>query len=134
MQCRSRPRERVIRQRAFEAGDLAMGLLGRRPFEGGDLAMQLIEAQAPASWLKHIHPVIPAARWGESWEMLRRFFVRGTEIAMLLDRTREVPRCSRTEKYLEAFLLHRMGKVHRQFINKRQGGRTEAAGCVEHLL
>ena len=134
MQCRSRPRERVIRQPASEAGDLAMGLLGRRPFEGGDLAVQLIEAQALARWLKQIHPFILAARWGESWEMLHRFFVRRTEIAMLLDRTREVPRCSRTEKYLEVFLLHRMGKVRRQFINKRDGGKTEAVGRVENLL
>ncbi len=53
---------------------------------------------------------------------------------MLLDRTREVPRCSRTEKYLETSLVHRMGKVRRQFINKRDGGKTEAVGRVENML
>ena len=84
--------------------------------------------------LKHIDPVILAARERESLEMLDRFFVRRTEIAMLLDRTREVPRCSDTEKYLEMSQLHRMGKVRRQFINKRDGGKTEAVGRVENLL
>jgi hypothetical protein len=43
-------------------------------------------------------------------------------------------RCSDTEKYLETSLLHRMGKVRRQFINKRDGGKTDAVGRVENLL
>jgi len=49
-------------------------------------------------------------------------------------RPREMPRCSPTEKYLEAFLLHRMGKVRRQSIKKGDGEKTEATGCVENLL
>ncbi len=58
MQCRSRPSETVIRRRTSEAGVLAIGLLGGRPSEGADLATQLIEAQALARRLKHIHPAI----------------------------------------------------------------------------
>jgi peroxiredoxin len=69
----------------------------------------------------------------ESWDIVRRFFAKGTRIGVLYDASKELPKKWGTEKYPETFLIDAAGKVRYYFINKRDWTRPEAVACLESL-
>jgi peroxiredoxin len=69
----------------------------------------------------------------DSWEPIRRFFSRGTDIGVLLDVKHDVPKSFGTEKYPESFMIDAQGRVRYYFINKRDWSRAEAVTCLESL-
>jgi thiol-disulfide isomerase/thioredoxin len=69
----------------------------------------------------------------DSWEPIRRFFSRGTDIGVLLDTKHDVPKSFGTEKYPESFMIDAQGRVRYYFINKRDWSRAEAVTCLESL-
>jgi cytochrome c biogenesis protein CcmG/thiol:disulfide interchange protein DsbE len=69
----------------------------------------------------------------DDWGAIRRFFVKGTQIGVLLDVSHDVPKTFGTEKYPESFLIDAAGRVRYYFINKRDWSRPEAVACLESL-
>jgi peroxiredoxin len=69
----------------------------------------------------------------DDWGAIRRFFIKGTQIGVLLDASHDVPKTFGTEKYPESFLIDATGHVRYYFINKRDWSRPEAVACLESL-
>jgi peroxiredoxin len=69
----------------------------------------------------------------DDWGAIRRFFIKGTQIGVLLDASHDVPKSFGTEKYPESFMIDAAGHVRYYFINKRDWSRPEAVACLESL-
>jgi peroxiredoxin len=69
----------------------------------------------------------------DDWAAIRRFFVKGTKIGVLLDTSHNVPKTFGTEKYPETYFIDAQGHVRYYFINKRNWSKPEAAACLESL-
>jgi peroxiredoxin len=69
----------------------------------------------------------------DDWTAIRRFFVKGTKIGVLLDTSHKVPKTFGTEKYPETYLIDAQGRVRHYFINKRNWSKPEAVACLESL-
>ena len=69
----------------------------------------------------------------DDWGTIRRFFIKGTQIGVLLDASHSVPKTFGTEQYPESFLIDAAGRVRYYFINKRDWSRPEAVACLESL-
>jgi peroxiredoxin len=69
----------------------------------------------------------------ESWDIVRKFFVNGTKMGVLLDESKNVPKTFGTEKFPESFMVDASGKVRHDFINKRDWSKPEAIACLESL-
>ena len=69
----------------------------------------------------------------DSWDAVRKFFVKGTHMGVLLDLSKNVPKTFGTEKYPESFMIDASGKVRHYFINKRDWSKPEAIACLESL-
>jgi len=69
----------------------------------------------------------------DDWNAIRRFFVKGTKIGVLLDTSHTVPKSFGTEKYPETYLIDARGQVKYYFINKRNWSKPEAVACLESL-
>jgi peroxiredoxin len=69
----------------------------------------------------------------DDWSAIRRFFLKGSAIGVLLDTSHDIPKKFGTEKYPETFLVDAAGRVRYYFINKRDWSRPEAVACLESL-
>jgi peroxiredoxin len=69
----------------------------------------------------------------DDWGAIRRFFLKGSQIGVLLDVSHDVPKTFGTEKYPESFLIDATGHARYYFINKRDWSRPEAVACLESL-
>ncbi len=69
----------------------------------------------------------------DSWDPIRRFFAKGSDIRVLLDAKHDVPKAFGTEKYPESFMIDAAGRVRYYFVNKRDWSRAEAVTCLESL-
>jgi peroxiredoxin len=69
----------------------------------------------------------------DDWSAIRRFFVKGTKIGVLLDKSHEVPKTFGTEKFPETYFIDAQGRVRYYFINKRNWSKPEAVACLESL-
>jgi peroxiredoxin len=69
----------------------------------------------------------------ENWDVVRKFFARGTKMGVLLDTSKEIPHKFGTEKFPETFMIDAQGKVRHYFINKRDWSKPEALACLESL-
>ena len=69
----------------------------------------------------------------DDWAPIRRFFVKGTKIGVLLDASHNVPKTFGTEKYPETYFVDAAGRVRYYFINKRNWSKPEAVACLESL-
>jgi thiol-disulfide isomerase/thioredoxin len=69
----------------------------------------------------------------DDWDPIRKFFVKGTKIGVLLDKSHDVPKTFGTEKYPETFFIDSAGRVRYYFINKRNWSKPEAIACLESL-
>ena len=70
----------------------------------------------------------------EDWDVVTKFFAKsGTELSVLLDTTKEVPKKYGTDKYPETFLIDAEGKVRHHFVNKKEWASAEAALCVDSV-
>jgi peroxiredoxin len=70
----------------------------------------------------------------DGWPEVRRFFPRGTQLQVLLDPSREVPKKYGTEKFPESFLVDRDGNVRYYVISARDWARPEVTACIDSLL
>jgi peroxiredoxin len=68
----------------------------------------------------------------ESWDVIHKFFPRGTALTVLLDTSKEVPKKYGTEKYPESFLIDSTGHVQ-QLYYQRKWDSAEALLCLESL-
>ncbi|HEY4186899.1 MAG TPA: TlpA disulfide reductase family protein [Polyangia bacterium] len=69
----------------------------------------------------------------ENWDLVKKFFARGTHLGILLDPTRDVPKRFGTEKFPETFLIDAQGRVRHYFISTRDWSRPEVIACLESL-
>jgi len=69
----------------------------------------------------------------DDWNAIRRFFVKGTRIGVLLDTSHKIPKTFGTEKYPETYFIDAQGYVRYYFINKRNWSKPEAVACLESL-
>jgi len=69
----------------------------------------------------------------DDWDVVKRFFARGTRLGILLDTTKEVAKNFGTTKYPETYFIDAQGRVRYYFINKRDWSRPEAIACLESL-
>src|SRR5262249_29387100 len=51
----------------------------------------------------------------DDWGAIRRFFVKGTKIGVLLDKSHDVPKTFGTEKYPETYFIDSQGRVRYYF-------------------
>jgi peroxiredoxin len=77
------------------------------------------------------HALVLAVSVDESWDLIRRFFPRGTPLSIVLDESKQLPKAYGTEKYPESFLIDPQGRVRHYFINTRKWGDPEAQQCLE---
>ena len=69
----------------------------------------------------------------DDWNAIRRFFVKGSAMGVLLDTSHDIPKKFGTTAYPETFLIDAAGRVRYYFINKRDWSRPEAVACLESL-
>jgi len=69
----------------------------------------------------------------DEWEQIRRFFAKGSDIGVLLDKSHDIPKKFGTEKFPETFMIDSAGRIRYYFINKRDWSRPEAVACLESL-
>jgi thiol-disulfide isomerase/thioredoxin len=70
----------------------------------------------------------------DTWQDVRSFFPRGTQLQVLLDPSRDIPKKFGTEKFPESFLIDRDGNVRYYVISDRDWSRPEVGACIESLL
>jgi peroxiredoxin len=69
----------------------------------------------------------------DGWDPIRRFFVKGTKIGVLLDESKNVPGSFGTKQYPETYFVDSAGQVRYYFANKRNWSSPEAIACLESL-
>jgi peroxiredoxin len=69
----------------------------------------------------------------DDWDPIRKFFIKGTKIGVLLDKAHTVPKTYGTDKYPETYFIDSQGRVRYYFINKRNWSKPEAVACLESL-
>jgi len=69
----------------------------------------------------------------DGWDPIRRFFVKGTKIGVLLDESKNVPGTFGTKQYPETYFVDATGQVRYYFANKRNWSKPEAIACLESL-
>jgi len=69
----------------------------------------------------------------DDWDKIRRFFVKGTKIGVLLDKSHTIPKTFGTTQYPETYFLDGDGHVRYYFANLRNGTKPEAVACLESL-
>jgi peroxiredoxin len=70
----------------------------------------------------------------DDWTAVRNFFPRGTQLQVVLDTSREVPKRFGTEKFPESFLVDKDGNVRYYVISDRDWSRPEVGACIDSLL
>jgi peroxiredoxin len=70
----------------------------------------------------------------EDWPAVRQFFSGGTQLQVLLDSQRDIPKKYGTEKFPESFLVDRDGNVRYYVISDRDWSRPEVGACIDSLL
>ena len=68
----------------------------------------------------------------EEWALIDKFFPKGTDLRVLLDTTKEVPKSFGTDKYPETFLIDSQGRLQTLLHQVKWDG-AEAALCLENL-
>jgi thiol-disulfide isomerase/thioredoxin len=69
----------------------------------------------------------------DDWDPIRKFFVKGTKIGVVLDKSHDIPKQWGTEKYPETYFIDAQGRVRYYFVNKRNWSKPEAIACLESL-
>jgi thiol-disulfide isomerase/thioredoxin len=69
----------------------------------------------------------------DDWAPIRKFFVKGTKIGVLLDKSHNVPKTYGTDKFPETYFVDAAGRVRYYFVNKRNWSKPEAIACLESL-
>jgi peroxiredoxin len=69
----------------------------------------------------------------DDWDAIRRFFVKGTKIGVLLDKSHTIPKTFGTTQYPETYFLDGEGHVRYYFANSRNWSTPEAVACLESL-
>jgi peroxiredoxin len=69
----------------------------------------------------------------DDWDKIRRFFVKGTKIGVLLDESHTIPKTFGTTQYPETYFLDSTGHVRYYFANSRNWAKPEAVACLESL-
>ncbi len=69
----------------------------------------------------------------DGWDPIRRFFVKGTKIGVLLDESKAIPKSFGTTQYPETYFLDGAGRVRYYFANSRNWAKPEAVACLESL-
>ena len=70
----------------------------------------------------------------DGWPEVRQFFPNGTDLQVLLDTTREIPKKYGTDKFPESFLVDKDGNIRYYVISDRDWSRPEVGACIESLL
>ncbi|HVZ71122.1 MAG TPA: TlpA disulfide reductase family protein [Polyangia bacterium] len=69
----------------------------------------------------------------DGWEPIRKFFVKGTKIGVLLDESHTIPKTFGTTQYPETYFVDPSGHVRYYFANSRNWATPEAVACLESL-
>jgi peroxiredoxin len=69
----------------------------------------------------------------DDWDAIRKFFVKGTKIGVLLDKSHTIPKTFGTTQYPETYFLDSQGHVRYYFANSRNWSKPEAVACLESL-
>jgi thiol-disulfide isomerase/thioredoxin len=69
----------------------------------------------------------------DGWDPIRKFFVKGTKIGVLLDESHDIPKTFGTTQYPETYFLDSSGHVRYYFGNSRDWSKPEAVACLESL-
>jgi peroxiredoxin len=69
----------------------------------------------------------------DSWDQIRKFFIKGTKIGVLLDESHTIPKSFGTTQYPETYFVDSTGHVRYYFANSRNWAKPEAVACLESL-
>jgi hypothetical protein len=70
---------------------------------------------------------------GDGQQPRRQFFVKGTKIGVLLDKSHTIPKTFGTTQYPETYFIDAAGHVRYYFANQRSWSKPEAIACLESL-
>ena len=69
------------------------------------------------------------------WDVIRKFFDKGTAMTVLLDKDRAIPGRYGTEKFPESFLIDAEGNIRYYIISERQNWHSdEVVACLDALM
>jgi cytochrome c biogenesis protein CcmG, thiol:disulfide interchange protein DsbE len=89
--------------------------------------------EAMANTIEGTDMRILAVSVDDDWDAIRRFFVKGTKIGVLLDKSHTIPKTFGTTQYPETYFVDAAGRVRYYFANKRNWSKPEAVACLESL-
>jgi cytochrome c biogenesis protein CcmG, thiol:disulfide interchange protein DsbE len=89
--------------------------------------------EAMANTIEGTDMRILAVSVDDDWDAIRRFFVKGTKIGVLLDKSHTIPKTFGTTQYPETYFVDAAGHVRYYFANKRNWSKPEAVACLESL-
>ena len=89
--------------------------------------------EAMATTLEGTDMRLLAVSVDDDWDAIRKFFVKGTKIGVLLDKSHTIPKTFGTTQYPETYFLDGEGHVRYYFANLRNWSKAEAVACLESL-
>jgi peroxiredoxin len=70
----------------------------------------------------------------DDWPSIRKFFANGTNLDVVLDTARAVPKQYGTEKFPETFLIDKDGTVRYYIVSDRDWTSPDVNGCLDAML
>jgi peroxiredoxin len=70
----------------------------------------------------------------EGWDPIRKFFAKGTDLGVLLDTARDVPKRWGTEKFPESFLIDPDGNIRYYVVSNRDWDAPAVASCIDAMM
>jgi peroxiredoxin len=70
----------------------------------------------------------------DGWPDVMKFFPNGTQLQVVLDTTREIPKKYGTDKFPESFLVDKDGTIRYYVVSDRDWSRPEVGACIESLI
>ena len=69
----------------------------------------------------------------DDWPTVRKYFANGTDLDVVLDSARNVPKMYGTEKFPESFLIDKDGNVRYYIISDRDWTSGDVNACLDAM-
>jgi peroxiredoxin len=70
----------------------------------------------------------------DDWAAIRQFFAKGTNLDVVLDTARAIPKKYGTEKFPETFLIDKNGNIRYYIISDRDWTQADVSACLESMM
>jgi peroxiredoxin len=70
----------------------------------------------------------------DEWAPIRKFFAKGTQLDVVLDTPRAVPKAWGSDKFPESFLIDKDGTIRYYIVSNRDWSAPAVTACIDSLL